>query len=151
MRWITTSQLENWARGIPARDELPKIVSDLIRASSPDIASMRFPSGDKGQVRGFDGHLESDVSAFNVPQGRSFWEFSADEDYKQKAQSDFEKRTKEVPPADQSPNGARKSVSCAAACASTNGAVRKSRHTQGQRAVDPIGLFSCVSLLHNPP
>ena len=82
MRWITAPQLENWARGTPARDELPKIVADLIRASSPDIASMRFPSGDKGQVREFDGHLVSYVKALNVPQGQSFWEISTEQDYR---------------------------------------------------------------------
>jgi len=101
MRWVTATQLETWARGISARNELPKVVSDLIRASSPDIASMRFPSGDKGQVRGFDGHLVSEVGAFNVPRGRSYWEFGTTPDYKEKAEGDFNKRTKEVSPADQ--------------------------------------------------
>jgi hypothetical protein len=101
MRWVTALQLENWSRTLGASAELPKIVSDLIRASSPDIASMRFPSGDKGQVRGFDGHLVSDAASFNVPQGRSFWEFGTDADYKDKAKSDFDKRTGQVPVADQ--------------------------------------------------
>jgi|SRR5580704_8388204 hypothetical protein len=101
MRWVTATQLENWARTLAARVELPKIVADLIRASSPDIASMRFPSVDKGQVRGFDGHLVSDVSALNVPQGRSLWEFGTAADYKDKAESDFDKRTKSVSAADQ--------------------------------------------------
>ena len=71
MRWVTATQLENWARTLAAREELPKIVADLIRASSSDIVSMRFPSGDKSQVRGFDGHLVSDVSALN-------WRWKAD-------------------------------------------------------------------------
>jgi hypothetical protein len=101
LRWVTATQLETWARSISARNELPKIVSDLIRASSPDIASMRFPSGDKGQVRGFDGHLVSEVGAFNVPQGRSYWEFGTTPDYKEKAEGDFNKRTKEVSATDQ--------------------------------------------------
>ena len=101
MRWVTATQLENWARTLAAREELPKIVADLIRASSSDIVSMRFPSGDKGQVRGFDGHLVSDVSALNVPHGRSFWEFGTDADYKRKAESDFHSRTKAVSAADQ--------------------------------------------------
>ena len=61
MRWMTASELEQWARSISARDALPKIVSDLILASSPDITAIRFPSGDKGQVRGFDGVLVSEV------------------------------------------------------------------------------------------
>jgi len=59
MRWITASELEQWARSNSARDALPKIVSDLILASSPDIAAIRFPNADKGQVRGFDGVLVS--------------------------------------------------------------------------------------------
>jgi hypothetical protein len=62
---------------------------------------MRFPSGDKGQVRGFDGHLLSAVGGFNVPPGRSYWEFGTDADYKTKATSDFNKRTREVPSEEQ--------------------------------------------------
>jgi hypothetical protein len=96
MRWISAKQLEDWARTIGSRLELAKIVSDLIRASAPDIASIRFPSGDKGQVRGFDGHLESNVGALNVPEGTSYWEFGTESDYQAKAKRDFEKRTGEV-------------------------------------------------------
>ena len=51
--------------------------------------SIRFPSGDKGQVRGFDGHLVSSVAALNVPQGRSYWEFGTEADYKAKAKEGF--------------------------------------------------------------
>jgi hypothetical protein len=101
MRWINANQLENWARSLSARTELPKVVSDLIRASSDDIATMRFPSGDKGQVRGFDGHLVSRIAEFNVPEGKSYWEFGTNADYKAKATSDFDKRTAEVSSADQ--------------------------------------------------
>ena len=100
MRWVTAAQLETWARSVGARADLPKIVSDLIRASAPEIASIRFPNGDKGQVRGFDGHLVSDVAALNVPLGRSYWEFGANADYKAKAKEDFEKRSKEIPDSD---------------------------------------------------
>jgi hypothetical protein len=98
MRWITAQQLEAWAKAIGSETELPKIVSDLIRASAPDLASIRFPSGDKGRVRGFDGHLVSDTSALNVPRGRSYWEFGTDENYKAKAKDDFKKRTEQVSP-----------------------------------------------------
>ena len=93
MRWITAAQLENWAKSVSARADLPKVVSDLLRASSPDLISIRFPSGDKGQVRGFDGHLESDLSALNVPRGRSYWEFGSGSEAKAKIKDDFSKRT----------------------------------------------------------
>ena len=101
MRWVIASQLEDWARSVGSKVELAKLVSDLIRASSTDIAAMRFPSGDKGQVRGFDGHLLSEVTAMNVPQGRSYWEFGTNSDYKSKALSDFKSRTLEVSEKDQ--------------------------------------------------
>jgi hypothetical protein len=101
MRWIKAIQLEDWARSIPARDAFPGLVSDLIRASSRDVMSMRFPSGDKGQVRGFDGYLVSNASSLNIPLGKSIWEFGTNEDYRTKANSDFKKRTNEVSKADQ--------------------------------------------------
>jgi hypothetical protein len=89
MKWITARRLEQWAAAPSSALDLPQMVSDLIRASSPDINAIRFPSGDKGQVRGFDGHLVSAASALNVPEGHSYWEFGTDRDYKSKAISDF--------------------------------------------------------------
>lgn len=101
MRWVTARELEQWAPSIGARAALSQIVCDLILASSPDITAIRFPSGDKGQVRGLDGVLISQVERLNVPQGRSYWEIGTDKDYKDKAKKDFEKRTREVSPEDQ--------------------------------------------------
>jgi hypothetical protein len=102
MRWINANQLENWAQTVTARDQFPGLVADLIRASSQDTRTIRFPSGDKGQVRGFDGHLVSETAAFNIPVGRSFWELGTNADYRAKANSDFNKRTEEVSKAEQS-------------------------------------------------
>lgn len=97
MRWVAAADLETWAQSeLGSRVDLAKVVSDLIRASVTDIASMRFPSGDKGQVRGFDGHLVCASPGMNTPEGESFWEFGTEKDYQAKAQSDFDKRTKEV-------------------------------------------------------
>lgn len=98
MRWITAHHLEEWARRttISSRD-LPKVVGDLVRASCPDIASFRFPSGDKGQVRGFDGHLETTSGGLNVPEGRSYWEFKISRDYKREASAEFERVSRMVP------------------------------------------------------
>jgi hypothetical protein len=101
MRWISASQLEQWAPSNSAREMLPKIVSDLILASSPDITAIRFPSGSKGQVRGFDGVVVSATQSLNLPQGNSYWEISTRADYGAKAKEDFDKRTEEVPAAEQ--------------------------------------------------
>ncbi len=100
MKWITANRLEEWARLTTSRGDLPKIVGDLIRASCPDITSFRFPNGDKGQVRGFDGHLETTASGLNVPGGRSYWEFGTDQDYKRKASEEFERVSRIMVPED---------------------------------------------------
>lgn len=89
MKWISAFQLEEWARRTTARLDLPCVVGNLIRASCADITSFRFPSGEKGQVRGFDGHLITSGPGFNVPKGSSFWEFSTRQDFKTKAKCEF--------------------------------------------------------------
>ena len=96
MRWISALQLEVWARSLSSESQLPGLISDLIRASVEDISSMRFPSGDKGRVRGFDGNLQCQSESIYVPKGRSFWEIGTNEDYRSKASSDIKKRSEEV-------------------------------------------------------
>ena len=95
MRWITATRLEEWARTTASETGLPEVVSDLIRASAADINAIRFPSGEKGRVRGFDGHLQSSSQELNVPKGNSYWEFGRTQDYKDKAIYEF-KRVSEV-------------------------------------------------------
>ena len=97
MKWISARDLEQWSKVISARDALPAMVADLIRASAQDIASFRFPSGDKGQVRGFDGHLNAAGSPPFVPDGASIWEFSVSEGFG-KAEKDYKKRVNELDP-----------------------------------------------------
>lgn len=96
MRWISALELEGWAQTKNSEIDLPGVVSDLIRASVNDISDLRFPSGDKGQVRGFDGILICQTGKGFVPKGKSIWEFGTNRDYKTKASSDFEKRSGEV-------------------------------------------------------
>jgi len=99
MKWISASQLGVWAKSNSARADLPLLVSDLILASAPDISAIRFPSGDKGQVRGLDGVLVAQTAALNVPLGESVWEIGVEADYRAKALGDFTKRSKKTDPA----------------------------------------------------
>lgn len=101
MKWITTAQLDVWGKTRTSETELPGLVSDLVRATAPDITAIRFPTGEKGQVRGFDGVLDSSVEALNVPQGRSHWELGTEAGLQAKALKDFKKRTDQVSAADQ--------------------------------------------------
>lgn len=96
MKWITALDLEQWAETIPARTEFPGLVGDLIRASAKSISNFRFPTGDKGQVRGFDGVLEAQSDYFYVPDGDSIWEFGVTEAGAAKATKDYDKRTGQV-------------------------------------------------------
>lgn len=96
MKWITALDLDRWGATIPARDTMPALVGDLIRASAPEIRSFRFPNGDKGQVRGFDGWLEATGVPPYVPDGLSLWEFGVAGQRPAKALEDFEKRSAQV-------------------------------------------------------
>ena len=80
MKWIRALDFEQWANTLGARNVFPALVADLIRASAKEIEAYRFPSGDKGQVRGFDGSLESTPAPPFVPGGKSIWEFGVNED-----------------------------------------------------------------------
>jgi hypothetical protein len=95
MKWITATDLGRWAVTKAAEGSLPYLVSSLIRASSPSASSFRFPSGDSAQIPGYDGRLEAEGFAPYVPEGKSVWEFGTGEKYKDKANKDYEKRTKE--------------------------------------------------------
>ncbi|MFZ1547720.1 MAG: hypothetical protein WAT12_11585 [Candidatus Nitrotoga sp.] len=96
MKWITALNLNQWAEKIDARAVFPGLIGDLIRASATDINSFRFPSGDKSQVRGFDGRLSSSGAPPYVPSGDSIWEFGCSGATVAKANGDYQKRTEEV-------------------------------------------------------
>lgn len=96
MKWITALDLEQWAKTLQARAVFPGLIGDLIRASATDITSFRFATGDKSQIRGFDGRLNSTEALPFVPAGNSIWEFGSSGATATKANGDYVKRTKEV-------------------------------------------------------
>lgn len=100
MKWITALNLQQWMERIPARTTFPAMVADLIRATADSISNIRFPSGDKGQVRGFDGYLIAKGVLPYVPDGRSIWEFGLEGSGPSKANDDYKSRTKSVSAAD---------------------------------------------------
>lgn len=96
MKWISAPALEQWANTLQARGKMPGLVAELIWATASKVRRLRFPQGDKGQVRGFDGYLEVDSISPFVPDGMSIWEFGTNGAGKTKAESDYKKRTDEV-------------------------------------------------------
>lgn len=74
---------------------MPASIADLIRATISDANRyrFRFPGGDVGQIRGWDGDLETAEAVGFVPAGKSKWEFGVGAGAA-KASNDYEKRTK---------------------------------------------------------
>lgn len=93
MKWITALDLDRWADTTGARIALSELVSSLIRASSADIRSFRFPTGDSAQIPGYDGRLTAVGVPPYLPDGDSVWEFGVGQDYLDKANEDFRQRT----------------------------------------------------------
>jgi hypothetical protein len=68
MQWIDTRALDNWAGLLNAREKVPAMVSDLIRATINDASRFRFPNGEASQVRDWDGDLEPASGEGFVPR-----------------------------------------------------------------------------------
>ena len=92
MQWINENDLKKWAERADARALLADMVADLIRATITDATRFRFPGGDVGQVRGWDGDLETTDSISFVPDKKSKWEFGVGAGAA-KANSDYNKRS----------------------------------------------------------
>jgi hypothetical protein len=94
MQWIDENALAIWAKRTDARALLIDMVADLIRATISDANRyrFRFPGGDVGQIRGWDGDLETADAVGFVPAGKSKWEFGVGAGAA-KASNDYEKRT----------------------------------------------------------
>ena len=93
MKWITALDLSRWADTTGARTVLSEPVSALIRAAASDIRSFRFPAGDAAQIPDYDGRLSARGVAPYIPDGESVWEFGVAEQYLDKANQDFIRRT----------------------------------------------------------
>lgn len=96
MKWISAQDLKLWAETHQCRDNLPKLVEDLIWATATKIRRLRFLHGDNGQIRGFDGFVDADATPPFVPEGKSIWEFGSSDASKSKAEADYKKRTEET-------------------------------------------------------
>ncbi len=93
MKWITATNITQWADTRNAQALLPELVLRLIRAATTNINNIRFPSGDAVHLSGWDGILDSDDTVFNIPRGISLWECGVNSNPRTKADEDYNKRT----------------------------------------------------------
>lgn len=99
MQWINQTELQNWADRIGSREQFPVMIRVLILASVRDIGDIqyiRFPGGEAGQIRGYDGDLTMAVGTPYIPAGRSIWEFGTNEEPAKKFKNDYENRVKDT-------------------------------------------------------
>ena len=93
MKWITSTQLNQWADSRDAQSMLSELVLRLIHATVSNITKLRFPSGDAVHLTGWDGVLESEDAVYTIGAGLSLWECGTNKDLKSKADSDYVKRS----------------------------------------------------------
>lgn len=98
MKFISSTDLKNWASTNLARETLPELIKKLIYANvktSDNILKISFPSGDAISSPGWDGTLECAENIFTIEKGTSLWECGTNSDIAQKANSDYDKRTRD--------------------------------------------------------
>ena len=95
MKWINSTDIKQWADRRDAQSVLPELVTRLIRATTSNITQIRFPSGDAVHLTGWDVILESSEDIYNIESGLSLWECGTNANTKNKANEDYDKRTKD--------------------------------------------------------
>lgn len=98
---VDGTALLQWADRQEAWTQLPVLVRRLIRETTPGLAQLTFPGGDAVNLPGFDGRTIGTTGTPWVPGGDAIWEMGCSKDPATKAQSDFAKRSGEVPAAEQ--------------------------------------------------
>lgn len=98
MMLIDRKHIENWAMTPAAKSGMAELVSRLVMNSLPnDGSSYDIPIGSTTFIGGWDGVVESFSPQHYIPEGKSGWEFGARNDYENKANEDYYKRTKDLP------------------------------------------------------
>ncbi len=93
IRWVTATDLSQWADRRDAQDTMPTLIAKLIRAAHGPAADLRFPSDEAVHLPDWDGYSRTDQDSPYVPSGTSYWEIGTQKrDITGKADKDFEKR-----------------------------------------------------------
>jgi len=96
IRWIEATALEQFAETRDGQSTIPELINKLIRASiGTEANDLLFPSGDSISQPGWDGICNVDKGNEYVPSGFSGWEIGCNKKIAPKANSDYEKRSKD--------------------------------------------------------
>ena len=92
MKFITSTDLKQWADTKECQQLLPELIKRLIDTSVSNVDRISFPSGDATFLPGWDGIVSCDENIDIVPAGISLWECGADDGISRKINRDFKKR-----------------------------------------------------------
>ena len=93
---IKAVAIQRWAEeNISARQELPALLRRLVHSTGRELTRVDFPAFDQAERRGWDGIIETSAPTPWIPDGKSGWEISCQQDPMRKAEIDYAKR-KEV-------------------------------------------------------
>ncbi|UOQ51731.1 hypothetical protein [Hymenobacter cellulosivorans] len=99
----TASDLAHWASLLEGKSTFPELMRRLIRATTPTLTRLSFPSAEGVQLEGWDGLTSAGTATPFVPSGSTGWELGTNVDQKGKADDDYDTRTAnplELNPAD---------------------------------------------------
>ncbi|MDO4953795.1 MAG: hypothetical protein Q4E43_01480 [Akkermansia sp.] len=91
---VHSTDLDRWADRTEARDELPEIIKRLIYSAGDQIKELDVHSREDNHVPGWDGEVDNTAKHNHIPLGKSYWEIGTNKNAQQKANSDYNKRTK---------------------------------------------------------
>lgn len=94
MKIITATDLKQWADTKSCQKELPYLVKELIKSFDIKFSEIRFPIGDSTYLEGFDGIINITEGNSVLPMGDYVFEMGCSKKIQNKANDDYEKRTK---------------------------------------------------------
>lgn len=92
MKFITSTDLKQWADTKECQQLLPELIKRLIDTSVSNVDKISFPSGDATFLPGWDGIVFCEENIDIVPAGISLWECGSNDGVSGKINGDFKKR-----------------------------------------------------------
>ena len=83
---------------IEPRHKLGELVRRLVNSTGRDLSKVDFPANDHAERHGWDGEVIASAPTPWIPEGESGWELSCNARPSDKANDDFARRTRSVPP-----------------------------------------------------
>lgn len=95
---VQASDLDGYSSNRMSQGVIPELIYLLVKQSEPPPTVCRIPYGDAVNQPGWDGLVEIDQSFLEyVPAGVSYWEIGTDAKPRDKATTEFKKRTDAMP------------------------------------------------------